>query len=452
MYSSLRHNLNRKLAGAMIALVATALLPLTAFAQVTDPLQLIDALRLSTQPLPSGSRGLAMGGSLISAADGLDALDFNPAAIAPLPAKELEFSLFDRNHASTASFFQTPSDATLTNFAFSSIGVATPFETTRGHFALGISYDRLYDYTASYGFSGINPTTSHFNSTQGDVKQYGTVTEEGGLNAIRIGAGIDIAPGVSAGATVNILVGQYDYSRNFSELDMGPDTGLQFYIKNGNLVNVLHQDQSGASLKLGLLVDRQIVKFGLTLETPQAIHVNETSQLSGTATYSDSIFDFNPEDNTYAQEYDIITPMKFGAGISAHLLGITAAANVVYTDMTQLRFRNIDASQESVNDDARTMLRPVLSMQFGAEYVIPVIGMSVRGGYGIEPSPYKGDPASFDTKTISGGLGLLLSKSILLEASMRHLTYHTSHNIFTSNITDDAVTRNDVALSFKYRF
>jgi hypothetical protein len=130
--------------------------------------------------------------------------------------------------------------------------------------------------------------------------------------------------------------------------------------------------------------------------------------------------------------------------------------------MTQLRFTNITSDMNFLNDDARNLLRPVLSLQAGAEYVLPFLGLSVRAGYSDEPSPYKGDPSTYDTKAISGGLGMLLSKSILLEATLRHMTYHTNHAIYndfsldgsaaSANIDDDAVTRDDVSVTFQYRW
>jgi hypothetical protein len=456
-----------------------------------------------------------MGGNLITVGDGIDALDFNPAAIAPIPARELTFSLFDRSHNSTASFFNAPSTSSLSNFAFSSIGLAAPFETVRGHFAVGISYDRIRDYTSSYSFKAVNPTSSFFNTkgfvrdrsndsyygnrdflanyniayglgltyevpdsgsyqlatpfTNGGFEQSGSVTQEGGLSALRIGAGIDIAEGVSAGATLNVLMGSYDFSRRFRETDVnGLDTGSEslppFQLQYAEIEDELHQDQSGASLKLGLLVKREVVRFGLTIETPQVLHINETSARTGYSQFSSTSFEFDNTNDatTNVEEYDITTPLRFGAGISAHVAGLTAAANASYADMSQIRFHSIPASMEFLNDDARDLLRPVLALNFGGEYIIPMTGFSVRAGYGMEPSPYKNDPSTYDTKTISGGLSILLSPSVLLEGSLRHLTYHTSHNLYNdatlqgknaaANIDDDAVKRDDVSLTFKYRF
>ena len=493
-------------------ILAIFFLPSVLFAQSLE-----DALRLSTMPLPTGSRGLAMGGNLISSADSYDALDYNPAALAPLAARDFGISIFNRDHQSAAQFFGQSSNTSIGQASLSSLGLAAPFPTVQGHFAVGISYDRVRDYTSSYTFKAINPNSSFFNTQgfvsdrgnpegggnrgylsdnniayalgitydvpdsgaftlttpfRGGLQQSGTVTEAGGLSAVRIGAGIDIAPGISAGATLNLLFGGYDYTKDYRETDVNGvfanDTGTAApaFFRTGEVIDNIHQDQSGGSIKLGLMVDNlDLVKFGLTFETPTILHIQETSDRTGSATFAYAgTYSFGDENGatSYEQTYDIVTPMRIGAGASLHLLGLVASASVSYADMSQLQFTNSDVDMSALNQMAHDSLRKVLSWQLGAEYVIPIAGVSVRAGYSMEPSPYKSDPTAYNTKAISGGLGILLSKSILLEASIRHTTYHTNHSLYndvningspaSANITDDAIQRDDIAVTFNYRF
>jgi hypothetical protein len=496
-----------------IALILTLLfLPSFLYAQSLE-----DALRVSTMPLPSGSRGLAMGGNLISSASGYDALDYNPAAIAPLASSDFGISFFNRDHRSTAQFFGQTSDAALTQTSLSSIGLAAPYPTVRGHLAMGISFDRVRDYTSTYSFKAINPNSSLFNTQgfvldqgnllggsnreylannnlayalgltydvpdsgaftlttpfRGGLEQSGTVSETGSLNAVRIGAGIDIAPGVSAGATLNLLFGTYDYSRDYRETDVNGifandiDTVAPSQFKTAEIIDAVHQDQSGGSLKLGLLVSSlDIVRFGLTVETPTILHIDETSSRTGSATFGGAgTYSFLDQNNatTYQQSYDIQTPLRIGAGASLHMLGMVASASVSYVDMSQIQFTNSDVDMSALNQMAHDSLRGVLSWQVGAEYVIPVVGLSVRAGFSDEPSSFKGDPSSYDTKAISAGIGVPIGKSVVLEGSYRHITYHTSHAIYndlnidgtpaSANIGDDAISRNDIAVSFNYLF
>ncbi len=487
--------------------------------------QLNEGILLGTQPLPTDSRGQAMGGNLISAADGIDALDYNPAALAPIASRIFTIGLFNRDHSSTANFLGSNSNSEFDVADLSSIGIAAPFPTVQGHIAMCISFDRVRDYTSQYSFSAVNANSSQFNTKgfltgygatplsgsgytnyknngingtvlgnnnlayalgltyavpdsgaftlatpiAGGMQQSGSVTTEGGLNAVRIGGGIDVAPGISIGATANILFGTYDFIEHYTETNVNniaTDTGIAAPagFQSATITSTLHQDQSGGSLKFGLLVDKQIVKFGLTFETPQWLHISEHSEESGIA-YFQNVNPYYSSDGMsglpiYVDEYDIVTPMKFSAGASLHLGGLTGSASVSYLNMAQLQFTNSTFDMSAENQMASDSLRGVFSYQFGAEYKF--LGISLRAGYSFEPSPYKGDPTNYGITAISGGLGFALNKFVDLEAAIRLSTYHTFHTIYSdvtpnnmpvsASINDDAVSRDDISVTFSYRY
>ncbi len=492
-----------------LALLSGALMPGALKAQY-----LSDALRLATDPLPSGARSLGMGGGLISAADGYDALEANPAALAPLAGRDFGITLFDNSHGSTSQYFDQTSSASISAFSLGSLGLAAPFVTTQGHLAVGVTYDRQREYNSTYSFNAVNPSGTLFNTQYflqdpgigtgsygnrswlldhnlayalaltyevpdtgavtlttpytGGFRESGTVTQSGSLDALRIGAGVDIADGVSAGATLNILFGTYDWNRDYTATRVGvaPDSTP---LTSATISENLHQDQAGASMKFGLLISKlQILRFGLTVETPQIIHVTEQDVQSGTSHFSNG--QSLSTDNAlslpvYQLDYDIWLPTRLGAGASLHLLGLTASASATYADMTAISFKNPSpyyTSFADVNQAAASELRAVLAWQIGAEFVVPIVGISLRAGFADEPSPYKGDPSNFDTKKISAGLGFQLGKTVQLEGSWRHSTYHTSHSIYNdltpggqpiiAPITDDAVSRDDIAVTLNYRW
>jgi hypothetical protein len=490
--------------GFLFLMAAAFLAPAVAKAQFNE------ALLLSQDPLPSGSRGMAMGGSLISAADGVDALEFNPAALVLMPRSDFTLSLMNRGYSSDATFLNTTSDASQSSFTLSSIGIAYKYPTVVGHMTFGVSFDEVQNYTSSYSFSAVNPNSSLFNTqaflnqppgygngnrnyllnnnlayalgltydvpdtgaftlstpiTKG-MQESGTVTTSGGLNAVRIGGGVDVAEGVSLGATLNILFGEYDYSRNYTETNVNnvpiaSDTTPPANFQSANITDVVHQDQSGYSLKLGLLVKESIVNFGLTLETPQVMHIDETYNEYGTSNFGGSSqysYSYLPG----AESYDVITPLKLGAGASIHALGFTGSASVSYTNLSDLQFENSSVDMTAENQMASDSLRAVLSWQLGAEYKIPGIGIAIRAGFAYEPSPFNGDASSYDTKIISAGLGIPIGRRFEIEAVYRHSSFNTIHNIYQmledqtspgdANITSDAVDVNDVAMTFQYKF
>jgi hypothetical protein len=475
-------------------------------------------LMLATQPLSSDARGTAMGGNLISAANGIDALDYNPADLVAIQSRLFTISGFNRDYSSTASFLGSSSNSNFDAGALSSVGFATKWPTVQGNFVTAISFDRVADYTSAYSFSAVNPNSSYFN-TQGFLQQTtgygnhnqsylannnlayalgltydvpdtgmyslipsvtngmlqsGNVTTEGGLNAVRVGGGVEIAPNVSLGATLNILFGNYDFYENYTETnvnhvstDTAGGTAVPANFQTATIATHIHQDQSGASMKFGLLVDEQIVKFGLTVETPQWMHIDETSIQTGSSIVADTEFNTSTMYNyqgppVYADHYDIVTPARYSAGASVHLAGFVGSLSASYMDMADLEITNSTFDASGENQMASDSLRGVFSYALGAEYTIPVIGISLRAGYSFEPSPYKSDPTNYGVTAISGGLGFALSKYVDLEAAIRISTYHTNHAIYndltpdgtpiSANVTDDAVSRDDMSLTFSYRY
>ena len=498
--------------GASIGFVMTFLL-LTGAATLHAQ-GLADALRLSTGELPSGSRSAGLDGSTLGTEGGYDALQWNPAAIAPNETSEMGVGIYYRDHQSAADFFGSNKSDNLTTMSLSSLGLLSVRPTRRGHLVFGLSFDQVRDYTSTYSFSAVN-TNSSFLNTRGFINdpglgtsstgnrsyldqtnlawqlhltynvpdsgtaslttpfragmlQSGTVTQEGGMHALRAGAAIDVAEGISIGAALNYYYGNYSYERLLTEKDVagqfhaGDTAPLSF--QQATIRDTRTQDQEGVSLKLGLLAyQNEVIKFGVTIETPSIFYVTDNFHRSGTATFSEATYQSTPDvEPDITDHYNVTTPMKIGAGASVHLLGATFLGSATYQDYSQTRFSNGDVDLSSLNDDARQTLRSVLAWNIGVEYVVPAVGLGLRAGYGIEPAPYKNDPKSYDQKQLSFGASILLSKSLLLEGSYRHITYTTDHQLYSdvtvqgiaagAFVTNDQVKRDEVTLGFGYRF
>jgi len=237
-------------------LLATVML---SFPVASGAQTLLDGIRLSQSQLGTGTRSFGMGGAMVAATNDYTSLDWNPAALTLLQFGEFGISLWSAGHSSEASFFNRTSFNDLTNTTLASVGAAMPLATERGHFAFGLSYDRVQDYTNAYAFKAVNSGSSFLNTKgfvndpgyhggdfsdylnelnnynlawalyttydidsvnsklttpfMGGLQQSGTVTEEGGLYAFRMGAGIDVAEDVAIGATLSFYNGSYDLCR-----------------------------------------------------------------------------------------------------------------------------------------------------------------------------------------------------------------------------------------------
>ena len=154
--------------------------------------------------------------------------------------------------------------------------------------------------------------------------------------------------------------------------------------------------------------------------------------------------------------------MRFGTGFAVTVANATLSGDVKYSDMSQVRFSNSDVDISDLNDRVREELGQVLAWKVGAEYVFVPAGVMLRAGFSMDPSPYKEDGPDFDTKSFSGGLGFLLSKSAILELAYKRSSGVTDHTLYNSTtpegdassafIDRDEIARHEVSISFGYRF
>jgi hypothetical protein len=491
---------------------------------------LTDAVRLGTEPFGTGARATAMGGAAIANANDYSALDWNPAALTLMNAAELTLSGFFKGHNSTAQYLGTIKSDDLTNFDLGSFGYAAGVPTTRGHLAFGISYDRVKDYNATYSFNAVNANSSLLNTQgfvldkgnpsysttdyqnylfdnnlawslylthnadsahpklttpfgSGGLQQSGTVTEQGGVNALRIGGGIDVSENLAIGGTLNFFFGSYNYRRVYNEKDVNnifttpADSLPPNNFQSAQIIDTRNQTQAGFSVKLGLLASpNEHLHFGFTFETPQVYSVHDEYQRTGSSVFRDgrtynstdpSLFignyDVSNINPSAVNNYTVTTPIKLGAGASFTIAGLTISGAADFSDQSQLRYSNADIDLSDLNDSARANLRAVLNWKLGAEYVIKPIGLILRGGFAMDPSPYKGDPSNYNTTHITGGLGILLSKSAICELTYVRTTYRTNHiiysdaditsgNIVTALVNADDIVQNQFLLSFSFRW
>lgn len=497
------------------------------FAGTAGAQSLTDAVRLAKEPMGSGARAISMGGAAIANANDFSALDWNPAALTLMEFGEINLALLLKDHSSTATFLGTSATDNITNFDLMSIAYASPIETNRGHLAFGISYDRVRDYTSTYTFSAVNQNSSFLDTRnfiddpgklstetfpqyqiylndnnlawalflthnvdslhpdlstpfRNGLLQSGTVTEEGGMKALRIGGGIDVAENVAVGVTANIFFGSYDYRRVYTETDVNniftkpSDTLPPDNFLSAQIIDTRHQSQSGFNLKLGVLASpNEHFQLGFTFETPSFFSVEDEFKRTGSSklrngdefsSTDESRYDVSNLNPITVNSYNVTTPMKFGGGLSFNISGATIAASAGFSDLSQLRYSNADADLSDLNDSARKNLGAVLNWKVGAEYVIMPVGLILRAGFALDPSPYKGDPSEYNTKNLTAGLGILLSKSAIIELTYKRTSYRTDHLLYndqsvsdlTKNVSAiidiDDIVQNQAMLSFSFRF
>jgi len=109
-----------------------------------------------------------------------------------------------------------------------------------------------------------------------------------------------------------------------------------------------------------------------------------------------------------SSEYKITSPFEFTAAASVNFFFVTAAAEVSYTDYTQMRFSgDIDPTvTATINKKILEKYTQVYNARAGAEFRLPFTGLSARAGFMYNPSPLANTPMEYDRKVLNAGLGI----------------------------------------------
>jgi long-subunit fatty acid transport protein len=428
-----------------------------------------------------------MGGAYTGVANDYSALYWNPAGLSQLEFGEFSFGLSYLHHGDGSTFLSNAQSLSSNALKLNSLGIAYPVPVKRGSLVLAFGYNRQSDFTTGMSFKGFNQAgsiiqlwapdntpypnditlaedlklaiadtnTGRFNSPiKGRLTQLGKATEEGGLNNWSAGAAIDVAKNLSVGLTLTYVSGKYKYSRSYKEQDNnGVYTQFPFDFDQLVVEDDVQSDLSGVNAKFGLMYREQDrFRFGITVKTPTSFRIKETFNTT-TQSFFDNGDKFGPFDSPGSNQYDVVTPWVFGAGASVIIRDLVLSGDVAYTDWTQTEFQ--DANQDLINKnrDIKDLFRATANLHAGAEYEIRDAGLRVRGGFIYNPSPYQGDPSSYDQKYVTAGLGVLLGESTMLDIGYARGWWNTRRiNYDGSPVVDEKVTTNNFVATVSVRF
>ncbi len=454
-----------------------------------------DALRFATPGLGVGARAIGMGGAYTGVANDYSALFWNPAGLAQLENGEFSLGLSHLNYGNTSSYIGASQSYTNNATQLNALGLVFPVPVRRGSLVFAFGYNRQSNFTTGVSFEAFNPTSSiiqtytrdgspvsgnpsgiawelyladttrnaqnqlvYYSPIVNRVTQLGKVLEGGGLNNWSAGGAIDIARNVSVGLSLTYVTGTYTYDRTYKEQDNRniysssvPGSPLQF--DQFTQDDFVESDLSGFNAKLGLMYrvpDR--FRFGINVKSPTSFRVKETFGSTYKAFYDNGDI-VSPDPTNDSGEYDVLTPWVFSAGASVVIRDLVLSGDVEYTDWTQLEFRNANPDVIALNKDIKDLFRATANLRGGVEYDLKEIGVRLRGGFIYNTSPFKSDPASFDQKYVTAGLGLLLSEDTMLDLAYAHGWWKTfRYNYSGSPQLLEDVRTNNVALTFSYRY
>ncbi|HET7152620.1 MAG TPA: hypothetical protein VFJ29_02570 [Candidatus Kapabacteria bacterium] len=450
-----------------------------------------DALRLAQPTIGVGTRAIGMGSAFMPIADDYSALYWNPAGLGQLRLYEVDLGLSELSYGNNASFFGTNTPTTINSWRLDDIGAVFPATVGKMGLTFAVGYNKILDFTTATDFTGFNPNSSLINyETQnygnqslpylvglagtvngkvvtpvtGNLQQTGNIQEGGLLHQFSIGAGGDIADNLFVGVTLNILTGSYSYARTFTDYDVNNVYNTQDTVNwtNVNLyqygqVDNISSDITGVNAMFGLLYKMgNAASFGVTVTTPTSFSVTENFSSTGQASFDNNSITNLIQDpnNTGSDSYDVSTPFVFSGGAAVYPIPyLSISGSFDFVDYTQLQFSNAAQSVMAYNNQMRNIFQSTLNYRLGAEYKIAPLGIGIRAGYEVFPSAYKGDPASYAQKNITGGVSFLLAKKAMLDLAYVHGSFDThQYNYDNTSVTYSTITNNSVFLSFAYRF
>ena len=455
-----------------------------------------DALRLSEPGLTLTPRALALGGSYTALSNDYGGSFYNPAGLGLVKKKSLFGGLSYNLIRNNASFFGNEFEDDKSNTQLSQFGITFPVATIRGSLVFSLAYSKTKDFSNTFSFAGFNRDNSLINnltSTNDDIPyllgvsyplydnadkylgdttiinggllQSGEIDEKGDLNTFSLAGSVEMAKNVFVGASLDILGGTYHRAREYTEEDVKNNySGLtdpgdsttrdfqSFYIND-----ILDWDLSGWDFKIGVLYKlNPIMRIGAAIKFPSHYTVEERYFVDGESRFgTGQIYYLDPVID-YRTEYKIKTPYEFSGGAALDLRQMVVTADVKFIDYTQMEFTDglaIDVISQN-NRDIQELFRSVVNYSLGFEYTMPVLNLSLRGGYKYMQSPFENDPPEFDKKFFTLGVGIAPQSDFSIDLAYAHgwwQTFSDNYGVNESRTIQD-ISRNTFVASFVLRY
>ncbi|NCD71887.1 OmpP1/FadL family transporter [Mucilaginibacter agri] len=480
----------------LLLAIATVAITKTSFAQYSQ-----DAIRFSGAQTGSTSRIKAVGNAQQAVGGDLSNVSGNPAGLGFFTRSELSITP-EYNNSKVSSSYLGSSNSTSHdqgNFNNASAVFYTRLNTPRGQdkskgwlsLNYGLSYNRTNDFYQNTYYSGINHTSSiadyYANLANYDVAnnysldgylegwayrqrlinnnananvyepsttlggtQSNAITSSGGQTEMSFSMGANYSNKLYLGFGFGITDIRYNSTSIFSEDNTEYVNVHQDYVSNYVRDQVTRG--TGFNARFGVIYKPvEALRLGATLTTPTWYNIDDNSaeglntSYTGGQRYTDGA--------SYPASYNLRTPLKVSGGAAVFIgkYGFLTA-DIDYLDYSSTHLSSGDYDVSLDNDDIKRNYQSAVNARFGAEARIPG-NFFLRGGYGIQGTPYKN--GGQDTKTASGGLGYRFG-SYYIDATYTHVKGYSTNIPYDlgldSPVADLKNEFNNVYLTLGIRF
>ncbi len=455
-----------------------------------------DAVRLSEPGLVLSPRALSLGGSYTALSNDYSGAFFNPAGLGLVKKKALfgglNYNLVNNN----TKFFGNGLETDNSKTQLSHFGITFPVATVRGSLVFSLGYSKTKDFSNEYSFSGFNRNSSMISNLtsnnddipyllgvsyplydnsdkylrdttiiNGGLLQSGDIIEKGNLSTFSLAGSVEMAKNVFVGASLDILGGSYNRSREYTEEDVknnyegftDPADSTTFDFRSFYINDILDWDLSGWGLKLGVLYKlNPIMRLGAAIKFPSFYTIQERYFVDGESNFGTGQTYFLDPKIDNRVEYKIKTPYEFSGGGAIDLNQMVITADVKFIDYTQMEFGEglpLDVVTQN-NKDIRQLFRSVVNYSLGFEYTVPVLNISLRAGYMFLQSPYKNDPPEYNKKFTTFGVGIAPQSDFTIDIAYAHgwwQTFNDNYGVNESRTIQD-ISRNTFLVSFALKY
>lgn len=447
----------------------------------------------------------------------------NPASMALISTSYFNFGYLSNTSDNESSYFGRTSAIDNTEGQLSNIGLVYRAPTDQGSFVLGGGYNVSTTFNRTNilnGRNGRSTITDAFKSSGSDynsiafetyaidyadveqtmlesifrigfdpgsfpgITQDAEISQMGSIGEFSLFTATEFQKNIFFGASIGLVSGTYKYRRDFREFDQFNDYDGDFIEPNsegtgGTDINAIvlrdeiDSEIIGATIRTGLLFKiLPKLNIGASVLFPSKLIVTEDYYSSLTTSFDDGrdnfFDDFDGEFN-----YSIRRPGQLNLGLAVEdLAGFSAS---ISTELIDYRNTEIDLTRDSnlgfeeviflrneqaiIDSTISADYKLVANLKGGLEYRIKS-GIELRAGASLLPG--KSSNFSADRFTLSGGLGVPLSRDLFLDITTQYTEWNdrsimyeyfdTQSGDSMSESVGESINQLNILIGIKYRF